>query len=216
MANVIKLNFKGVEPAQGRRTDYVTPGTYRLEIAEVSKANNKSSTGKIMPVVSFTVASRGSEQGKRLRDQFVLEGDGDKVPFGLQRFLALLESCKIKPPRKDGVSLDLDKLVGKQCVAEVYDEEYNNKMVSRIGSFLMEDADDDSDDDEGEEDSDEEEDDEDSEDEEDDEEEEAPPPARKAAAKPAAKAASKPAAKKPAKKAAADDDDEDDEDELPW
>lgn len=208
MANVIKLNFKGVEPAQGRRTDYVIPGTYRLEIAEVSKANNKSKTGKLMPTVNFTVASRGSEQGKRLRDQFVIEGDGDSVPFGLQRLLAMLESCKIKPPRKDGVSLDLDKLVGKQCIAEVYDEEYNGKQVSRIGNYLMdeEEAEDE------EEDSEDEESDDDSDDDEDDDEEEAPPK-KPAAKKPAAKPA---AAKKPAKKPAADDDEDEDEEDLPW
>ena len=44
-----KVNPKGIEPATGRRTDHVIPGTYRLEIVEAD-ANNKSKSGKKMPI----------------------------------------------------------------------------------------------------------------------------------------------------------------------
>ena len=192
MANVLNVNFKGVEPATGRRTDYVKPGTYRLEVVEVSKAGNMSKTGKLMPVISFKVSGSGTEAGKRLMDNFVIQAAGDEVPYGLQRLLAFFESAGLSVPRKE-VKLDLDRLIGKVCVAEVYDEEYNNRPQSRIGSYLVPTTDAEAEEEEDEE----------------EEEEEAPPPAKK---KPAA-AAKKPVAKKKPAPVEEDEDDEDSEDE---
>lgn len=226
MPNTLKVNFKGVEPASGRRTDHVPPDMYQLRVSEVSKAGNKSKNGKLMPVVNFSIA-RGPQKGKKLMENFVVESDGDETPFGLSRLLALLEACGLKVPRR-AVSLDMDQLLDRTCYGDVYDDEYNGRPQSKIGGFFRKPpaaggkakpADDDDDDDE----EDEEEDDEDTDDEEDEEddeeEEEAPAPRRKAkvAAKAAPAAKAKAKAKAPARKAkraaADDDDDEEDEDE---
>lgn len=228
MPSVLKTNMKGVEPATGRRTDHIPPDMYQLRVTEVSKTGNKSKTGKLMPIVNFAV-NRGPQQGKKLMENFVVESDGDDIPFGLQRLLALLEACGMKVPRR-AVTIDLEQLLDRTFYGDVYDDEYNGKPQSKIGGFFRKPpvvgkkrkaAADDDEDEEGEDD-DEDVDDEDEEDEEEDEdeeeEEEAPAPRRKAKAAPVAakkapaKAAAKPKAK-PKRKAAADDDDDDEDDD---
>jgi hypothetical protein len=120
-----------------------------------------------MPRVYFTVAGNGPEKGKRLMDQFVMEGnDPDAVPFGVNRLLAMLVSASLIKaadiPQKQ-VRLDFDRLINKVCVAEVYDEEYQGRMMSRVGAYLPPAEAEDEDD------------------EEEEEEEEAPPARRRAA-----------------------------------
>lgn len=174
MAKKMKLDFTNVEA-------YVkcAEGQHIVKLVEIEET--ESQAGNDMLSATFQVV-KGASTGAKLYDNFVLT---EKALWKLQSFLMAVGM------KADGkMVLDLDKLIGKQCIVEVAHEEYDGKTRARIQEFKKlaakaADADD--------------------EDDVDDEVEEDDEP--KAKSKPAPK----PAAKKPAKKASDDDEFDDDE-----
>ena len=185
-----KLDFTGIEA-------YVkcAEGQHVVKLTDIEET--ESQAGNDMLNATFQVV-KGTSTGAKLYDNFVLT---EKALWKLQSFL---EAVGIKASGK--IVLDLDKLIGKQCIVEVAHEEYDGKTRAKIQEFIKlssKAADDDEDEVEPE--------DLEEEVEEEDEEEEEPAPKKKA--KPATKTASKSAPKKsaPKKKPVEEDDFEDEE-----
>lgn len=177
MGKRMKLDFSGVEA-------YVkcAEGQHVIKLTAIEEGTSQA--GNDMLSATFKVV-KGESTGAVLYDNFVLT---EKALWKLQSFLVAVGM------KADGkITLDLDKLIGKTCIAEVEHEEYEGKMRARIQEFRKlaakaVDPDDDEDIDEDE----------------DDEDEEPAPPRQKKSPKPAKKS--------PKKKAPVEDDDWDDED----
>lgn len=190
----VKVDFTGVESFQ-------RPSEGQHVVKIVSAEVKQSQGGNDMIVVAFEV-TKGQDKGARVYENYPLAENA------LWKLKGMLQAIGMKCDGK--VQLDLDKLIGKVCIVEVIDDEYNGQTRSKVqecrklAATAEKDDEDEDDDDEVEEDLDEEE------DEEGEEEEEAPKkPAKKAAPKTAAKKSSK---KPPMNPPEEDEDDEDDED----
>lgn len=142
MPKVMNLDFRKAPPAQGGGTDKIPPGRYFLTVSGVSEPGNQSQTGKPMPVVNFKVA-RGELTGRRLRDQFVFPKSAEDSLFGMQRFHAFLLCLGLAVPSDRPFKLDLEKIVGKTCWAEVADGELPARgsnparTVSQVAEYVM-------------------------------------------------------------------------------
>ena len=184
MARKTKVDFTGVEsyniPEEGKK---------QVRILKVEEATSQGGND----VLKFTFeVIKGDDKGCRVIESFSLADNA------LWKLKSLLQALGMKCDKK--VTLDLDKLEGKELVIEVKHEEYNGTTRAKSNAFfkvgsLNEDEDDDSDDSEEDDD----------EDEEEEEEEEEEKPVKK----------SKKEDKKPSKKAkkSEPEDEEDDEDE---
>lgn len=161
----------------------MSEGIHRVRVA--SCEDKTTQAGDDMIMIAFEAVS-GEEKGCKVFDSFVLT---DKALWKLKQ---LLKALGIKCDGK--IVLDTDKLIGKQCDAEIFHEEYNGQMRARVNEYTKVSAAT-SDDDYDEDDEDEDEDDE---------------PVKKPAKKPATK-------KKPEPEPDEDEDDwdEDDEEEEP-
>lgn len=176
MAKKMKLDFTGIEA-------YVkcAEGQHVVKLIDIEET--ESQAGNDMLNATFQVV-KGASTGAKLYDNFVLT---EKALWKLQSFLVAVGM------KADGkVVLDLDHLIGKQCIVEVAHEEYEGKTRARIQEFIKlaakaEDAD---------------------EDDEDEDEEEAPAPKKK----PSKEAPAAKSKKKPVEDDFEDDEWEDDED----
>lgn len=180
MSKKLKLDFTGVEafnrPSVGEH------------VAKITSADIKqSSGGNDMIVCRFTV-TKGNDKDSSVMENFSLSENS------LWKLKGMLQAIGLKCDGK--VQLDLDKLVGKTCIINVIDDEYNGSIRARIDAYkkLAAAADEDAEDEDEEDDIDE-----------DDDEDEAPKTSKKAPKK------EEKSSKKPAKKAEPEDD-EDDED----
>lgn len=187
----VKVDFTGVESFQ-------RPSEGQHVVKIVSAEVKQSQGGNDMIVVAFEV-TKGQDKGARVYENYPLAENA------LWKLKGMLQAIGMKCDGK--VQLDLDKLIGKVCIVEVIDDEYNGQIRSKVqecrklAATAEKDDEDEDDDDEVEEDED---------DDEEEEEEEAPKkPAKKAAPKTAAKKSSK---KPPMNPPEEDEDDEDDED----
>lgn len=136
MGNIVELDFTNAPPAQGGPlADRIPPGFYALRIEKAEKT--QASTGRSMIVTTLRVAT-GEMVNKRLVERFVLPTGADDSRFGLQRFHQLLVSLGFKE-QSARVKLDLTKLQGRNCVAEVDDEEVpaSGQWPARIQSRPM-------------------------------------------------------------------------------
>lgn len=170
-----KLDFTGIEA-------YVKCAEGQHVVKLIDLEETESQAGNDMLIATFQVV-KGASTGAKLYDNFVLT---EKALWKLQSFLVAVGM------KADGkIVLDLDKLIGKQCIVEVAHEEYEGKTRARIQEFIKlataSDDDEDVDDDEDIE-----------------EEEEAPAPKKKS---------TKPAPKAKAKKKPVEDDEDFEDDE---
>lgn len=161
----VRVNMKGVE---GRTSTRFKPGDYAAKIIKaVAGESSEKKTPQVM--VTFQITD-GKYKGKKSNDAFYLTKNA------LWRFRNLLEAAGVKIPKGIG-DIDLTKLKGKEVAITFADDEYENKIRSRVTDVFpvadlreLEDEDDELDEDEDEEDEDEEDDDEDEDDEDEDEE----------------------------------------------
>lgn len=181
MSKKLKLDFTGVEafnrPSVGEH------------VAKITSADIKqSSGGNDMIVCRFTV-TKGNDKDSSVMENFSLAENA------LWKLKGMLQAIGLKCDGK--VQLDLDKLVGKVCIINVIDDEYNGSVRARIDAFhkLSAAADEDAEDEDDEDDI-----------EDDEEEEEAPKPSKKAPKK------EEKSAKKSSKKEEPEEDEDDDED----
>lgn len=130
MAKKMKLDFTGIEA-------YVkcAEGQHVVKLTELEET--ESQAGNDMLSATFQVV-KGASTGAKLYDNFVLI---EKALWKLQSFLIAIGM------KADGrITLDLDKLIGKQCIVEVEHEEYEGKTRARIQEFIKLAATDDDDD----------------------------------------------------------------------
>lgn len=179
MARTMKLDFTGVENFLR-----ASEGEHPCKIATADV--KQSQGGNDMIVVQFEVI-KGADKTARVFENYPL------VDTALWKLKGLLQAIGLRADGK--VQLDLDKLIGKTCIVNVYHEEYEGKVRAKVESVrkYAAEAEDDEDQDDEVEDPDDEE-----------EEEEKPAKAEKS------KATEKKAPKKPEP---VDDDDEDDDDD---
>lgn len=175
MGKKIKVDMTGVES--------YAKASEGQHIAKIASADMKASQGGNDMVVCVFEVLKGNDKGCRVFDNFPL------TDTALWKLKGALTAVGIKADGK--IVLDLDKLVGKTCIIEVFHEEYNGQMRAKISEYKKLDVSSDDD----------------YEDDEDDDEEEAPAPKKKAAPSPAAK---KPT---PKPKKVEEDEDEDEEDD---
>ena len=183
MARKTKVDFTGVEsyniPEEGKK---------QVRILKVEEATSQGGND----VLKFTFeVIKGDDKGCRVIESFSLADNA------LWKLKSLLQALGMKCDKK--VTLDLDKLEGKELVIEVKHEEYNGTTRAKSNAFfkvgsLNEDEDDDSDDSE----------------EDDDEDEEEEKPVKKS------KKEDKKADKKSSKKSKRVEEDEDEDDEDDW
>ena len=179
MARKTKVDFTGVEsyniPEEGKK---------QVRILKVEEATSQGGND----VLKFTFeVIKGDDKGCRVIESFSLADNA------LWKLKSLLQALGMKCDKK--VTLDLDKLEGKELVIEVKHEEYNGTTRAKSNAFfkvgsLNEDEDDDSDDSE----------------EDDDEDEEEEKPVKK----------SKKEDKKPSKKSKKSEPEDEDEDDEDW
>lgn len=200
MARKTKVDFSGVE-------SYNIPGEGKKHVRIMKVEEATSQGGNDVLKFTFEVV-KGEDKGCRIIESFSLAENA------LWKLKSLLQALGMKCDKK--VTLDLDKLEGKELVIEVKHEEYNGTTRAKSNAFFKVGADSDED-----EDDDDEEEDDDEEDEEDEEEDEKPAkkPSKKESKK-EPKKESKKTSKKPVEEDEEDDededwDDEDEEDEKP-
>lgn len=169
----VEVDFKETESRGGKKRTggraHYPEGDYAVKItrAEVGKSPEKG-TPQVSVTFQFT---DGKLKGKEITDQFYL------TEKSLWRFRNLLEAAGIKVPDK-AVKVKMSMLKGKKLAITLEDEEYNEKMTSRVtDTFALTELDTDTevesdDDDEDEDEDDETEDDDDDEDEDDEEDDE--------------------------------------------
>lgn len=191
MARKTKVDFSGVEsyniPEEGKK---------HVRIMKVEEATSQGGND----VLKFTFeVIKGDDKGCRIIESFSLAENA------LWKLKGLLQALGMKCDKK--VTLDLDKLEGKELVIEVKHEEYNGTTRAKSNAFFKVGADSDED----EEDDDDEEEDED--DEEEYEEEEEKPKKSSKKSKKDDKKSSKKSKKSEPEEDEDEDDDWDDEDE---
>jgi len=116
----IKIDFTGVESFQKCEA-----GEHVVKIKKAVSEIAKSS-GVDMIKVTFEVV-KGNSEGARLFDNFVLS---EKALWKLKGFL---ETVGMEADGK--ISLDLDKLTGRMCIANVKMEEYNGEDRPKIADY---------------------------------------------------------------------------------
>lgn len=160
MARRVKIDMTGVESF-----NKASEGQHVCRILSIEEKFSQG--GNDMLQCCFEVV-KGADKGCRVYENYPL------VETALWKLKGMLQAIGMKAEGK--ISLDLDKLIGKQLIVEVVYEEYNGQERARVAECrkLVADSEDDEDLDEDEEDF-----------EDEDEEEEAPKkrPAKKAPAK---------------------------------
>lgn len=185
MARKTKVDFSGVE-------SYNIPGEGKKHVRIMKVEEATSQGGNDVLKFTFEVV-KGEDKGCRIIESFSLAENA------LWKLKSLLQALGMKCDKK--VTLDLDKLEGKELVIEVKHEEYNGTTRAKSNTFFKvgADSDEDEDDDDEEEDED---------DEEEDEEEEEKP--KKSSKK------SKKDDKKPSKKSKKSEPEEDEDEDDDW
>lgn len=199
MARKTKVDFSGVE-------SYNIPGEGKKHVRIMKVEEATSQGGNDVLKFTFEVV-KGEDKGCRIIESFSLAENA------LWKLKSLLQALGMKCDKK--VTLDLDKLEGKELVIEVKHEEYNGTTRAKSNAFFKVGADSDED----EEDDDDEEEDEDDE-EEDEEEEEKPKKSSKKSKKDDKKSSKKSKKSEPEEDEDEDEDDDwddedDEEDEKP-
>lgn len=117
---VKKIDFTGVES--------FTRCEEGQHVAKLSRLEDRQSqAGDDMLVGVFEVV-RGESKGSKVYENFPLT---QKALWKLKSFL---EVIGVKAEGR--VKIDLDKLVGRQCIIEVGHEEYNGVTRAKINAFL--------------------------------------------------------------------------------
>lgn len=138
MAQNITLDFSNAPPAQpGQGFARIPEGQYPLRVSKLE--GTQAASGRPMVRGSLTVTS-GEMSGKTIGVQFTLPKDADDSIFGLQQLHQFLVALGMKPQDKN-VTLDLEKFVKRELVADVQDDtipargQYSERIVSKPIAF---------------------------------------------------------------------------------
>lgn len=127
MANLITVNFEGVESGGG--FVHIPEGDYGFKVTKVVQKTGESS-GK--PYLLFTLkAIKGNPKGlnKNVPHTCSLSKNS------LWNLRNLLEAAGKTIPSK-AIKIDLDKLVGMEMGASIVDDEYEGKKKSVVAGFF--------------------------------------------------------------------------------
>lgn len=102
---------------------YVPPGNYQGQLISLTK--KQSSSGNPMWVWDFVVVEDGPAQGKELRVFTAL------TPAAMWKVAETIEALGLGETGGK-VKFNKKEAIGKQCMLEVADDEYNGKTVSRV------------------------------------------------------------------------------------
>jgi hypothetical protein len=116
----VKVDFTGVETSFRCEEGQQVARLIKLEETE-------SQSGSDMLAATFEVI-KGKSKGSKVYDNFVLT---EKALWKLKSYL---QAVGVKADGK--VVIDLDKMVGKVCIIEVFHEEYKNQLRAKISDFL--------------------------------------------------------------------------------
>lgn len=163
--NVVPLDFEGVQSRGGKKGSgtgkHYPEGDYAVKCIEAKLGHSEEKEKPRIEVIYEITA--GKHKKGRVRDDLYLTENA------LWRVRNTLEAMGIKVPDKV-VKLDITKLIGKELAVTLSDDEYDNKVRSRVtDTFLLSELDDSEDEDEDEEEDDEVDEDEEDADEDDDE-----------------------------------------------
>jgi type III secretory pathway component EscV len=130
----VVVDFSGTDSRGGKkgaRSARVPPNDYAVKVidAKMSKSPDKE-TPEIRVTYRIT---RGKYKGKTIIDDLYL------TPKALWRVRQTYEACGVKVPSKK-VRLNPSALENKECAITVEDDEYENKVRSRVvDTFLLSD-----------------------------------------------------------------------------
>lgn len=170
-AEGVQVDFSDAESRGGKKgtggRKHYPEGDYKVKVKSAKFGHSgERETPRLEVTYVFT---EGKLKGKEVRDDLYLS------PKALWRLRQALEALGIAVPSKK-VNINPAKLVGKTAAITLEDEEYDDKIYSKVSdTYTLDDWDDsasDIDDDEDEEDDDEDEDEDDDSDDDDDEEDE--------------------------------------------
>lgn len=142
----IKVDFTGVEAGGGGGSVRVPEGDYRVKVKGVKHGKSKEDN----PMLTWEfVGVEGKLKGKKIKDYTVL------TESSLWKLMNLFAAMGLKvPSKKVDIAPLLKKALGKELGVTLTDEEYKNKMSSKITDYLtledLAEADDPGDDDEDE------------------------------------------------------------------
>lgn len=167
---VVKLDLRKTEhgKAGGLR---VKQGEYKVKIMSAERVQAQSGNTQIKLKLKILDGVSDKAKGKEFFDRLTL------TEAAMHRVGWLLDAVGIKWTQKV-MSLPLNKLIGKVIGVQLFDDEYNNRITSKVAEYyskdevedLLSDEDDEDEDDDEDEEDDEDEDDEDFDDEDEDEE----------------------------------------------
>ena len=142
MPKIVNLDFSAAPPRQGGGgITFVPPGPYVLRVTDAD--TGESTAGNPQFIVTFEI-NEGEHFGDELKDYFspCPPRKGDKMN-GAQKFHALLIALGFKQ-QKGPVKLDLEKLIGRKCTANIGTEQMqataqypNARDASKIKSYEL-------------------------------------------------------------------------------
>ena len=118
MSRTMKLDFTGVESFLR-----ASEGEHIVKIAAAD--TKQSQGGNDMIVIQYEVI-RGDDKGARVFENYPL------VETALWKLKGLLQAIGMKADGK--VQIDLDRLIGKTCIINVFHEEYEGKTRAKVES----------------------------------------------------------------------------------
>jgi hypothetical protein len=132
------FDFSEVEEGGGRTR--VKEGDYRAKIVKVEQKDSQA--GNSMLVVTYEILEGKKTKGKKLVDRCMLTGKG---AFRLRNLLQAIgkDTGKVKRGKLNYLSL-----VDEELIVTAEDEEYDNKMYSKVSDYMsLDDVDDEDEDD---------------------------------------------------------------------
>jgi hypothetical protein len=123
------VDFKGVESGGGGGGARVPEDDYRVKVVEVKMGESKA--GNSMLIWQFEITS-GKYKGKKLKREYTT-----LTKDSLWKLLSLLEAMGFNVAKKKlDIAPIIKKAMGKELGVTVIDEEYEDKMQSKISDYV--------------------------------------------------------------------------------
>ena len=119
------LTYKSGSPSAS--AFFVEPGTYKLRVIEAEEDTSKS--GNDMVKLKLRVIKDDGREGPALFDYLVLS---ETTGWKIDQFLS---ACGEHPGEGEDVDLDVDKMIGWECEAELTVETYQGKKSNKVQAY---------------------------------------------------------------------------------
>jgi hypothetical protein len=121
------LTYKSGSPTSGGL--FVQPGIYAVRVIEATE--DTSTSGNDMVKLKLRVIKPGGIEGPALFDYLVLN---ENAQWKIDQFLA---ACEKHPGEGEQVSLDVNKMIGWECEAELTIDEYKGKKNNKVAAYVV-------------------------------------------------------------------------------